>query len=86
MPTAELEILPLTPDRWDDVAALFGEGGDPKTCWCMYWRVRGKDWSLGDPRSAFWSRNGVRPSHAGWAQMTACTRSRARSLARTRPT
>lgn len=49
---AELEIVPLTPDRWDDVAALFGEGGDPKTCWCMYWRVRGKDWSLGDPRSS----------------------------------
>jgi GNAT superfamily N-acetyltransferase len=40
------EILPLTPDRWDDVAALFGEGGDPKTCWCMYWRLRSKDWSF----------------------------------------
>jgi GNAT superfamily N-acetyltransferase len=49
---AELEIQPLTPDRWDDVAALFGEGGDPKTCWCMYWRLRGKDWSLGSPRSS----------------------------------
>lgn len=49
---AELEILPLTPDRWDDVAALFGEGGDPKSCWCMYWRLRGKDWSLGSPRSS----------------------------------
>ncbi len=41
-----LEIVPLTPDRWDDVAALFGEGGDPKTCWCMYWRLRSKDWSF----------------------------------------
>jgi GNAT superfamily N-acetyltransferase len=48
----QLEILPLTPDRWDDVAALFGEGGDPKSCWCMYWRLRGKDWSLGTPRSS----------------------------------
>jgi GNAT superfamily N-acetyltransferase len=47
-----LDIVPLTPDRWDDVAALFGEGGDPKSCWCMYWRLRGKDWSLGDPRSS----------------------------------
>jgi GNAT superfamily N-acetyltransferase len=48
----ELEIVPLTLDRWDDVAALFGEGGDPKSCWCMYWRLRGKDWSLGNPRSS----------------------------------
>jgi GNAT superfamily N-acetyltransferase len=43
---ASLEIVPLTPDRWDDVAALFSEGGDPKTCWCMYWRIRSKDWSF----------------------------------------
>ncbi len=41
-----MEIHPLTPDRWPDVAALFGEGGDPKTCWCMFWRVRSKDWSF----------------------------------------
>ena len=41
-----MQIVPLTPDRWDDVAALFGEGGDPKTCWCMYWRLRSKDWSF----------------------------------------
>jgi GNAT superfamily N-acetyltransferase len=47
-----LDIVPLTPDRWDDVAALFGEGGDPRSCWCMYWRLRGKDWSLGDARSS----------------------------------
>lgn len=41
-----LEIVPLAPDRWDDVAALFGEGGDPKTCSCMFWRLRSKDWSF----------------------------------------
>lgn len=44
--TDDLEIVPLTPDRWSDVAALFGEGGDPKTCWCMWWRLRSKDWSF----------------------------------------
>jgi GNAT superfamily N-acetyltransferase len=43
----DVEIVPLTPDRWDDVAGLFGDGGDPKTCWCMFWRVRSKDWSFG---------------------------------------
>lgn len=41
-----VDIVPLTPERWDDVAALFGEGGDPKTCWCMFWRLRSKDWSF----------------------------------------
>jgi len=34
---ASVEIVPLTPDRWPDVAALFDEGGDPKSCSCMYW-------------------------------------------------
>ncbi len=43
---ATVQIVPLSPDRWDDVAALFGEGGDPKTCWCMFWRLRSKDWSF----------------------------------------
>jgi GNAT superfamily N-acetyltransferase len=47
-----LEIVPLTPDRWDDVAALFGEGGDPRTCWCMFWRVRSKDWSFANAAEA----------------------------------
>jgi GNAT superfamily N-acetyltransferase len=47
-----VEIVPLTPDRWDDVAALFGEGGDPKTCWCMYWRLRSKDWSFANADEA----------------------------------
>ena len=52
-----VEIVPLTPDRWDDVAALFSEGGDPKTCWCMFWRVRSKDWSF---TNAAESRDGFR--------------------------
>ena len=41
-----VQIVPLSPDRWNDVAVLFGEGGDPKTCWCMFWRLRSKDWSF----------------------------------------
>jgi GNAT superfamily N-acetyltransferase len=50
--TTRLEIVPLTPERWDDVAALFGAGGDPKNCWCMYWRVRSKNWSFANPAEA----------------------------------
>jgi len=30
----QLTILPLTPDRFADVAALFEDGGDAKWCWC----------------------------------------------------
>lgn len=29
---------PLTPERWDDFSALFGERGACGGCWCMYWR------------------------------------------------
>jgi GNAT superfamily N-acetyltransferase len=47
-----LAIVPLTPDRWPDVATLFGESGDPKTCWCMYWRLRSKDWSFANASEA----------------------------------
>ncbi len=38
-----LEILPLTPERLPDLAALFGQGGDPKLCWCSWYRVRNVD-------------------------------------------
>ena len=40
-----LDIRPLTPDRIPDLATLFDQGGDPKWCWCTYFRVRGRDWS-----------------------------------------
>jgi GNAT superfamily N-acetyltransferase len=38
-----LEVHPLTPGRWDDLAVLFDRPGDARGCWCMYWRVRGRD-------------------------------------------
>ncbi len=37
---AGMEILPLEPKRLPDLAALFEEGGDPKWCWCTFWRHR----------------------------------------------
>ena len=45
-----VRIVPLTPQYWDAVAGLFGEGGDPKTCWCMFWRLRSKDGSFANAR------------------------------------
>jgi GNAT superfamily N-acetyltransferase len=40
-----LEIQPLTPERLPDLAALFDQGGDPKYCWCAWYRVRGMDFA-----------------------------------------
>jgi GNAT superfamily N-acetyltransferase len=53
---AELEIHPLTPDRWDDLVTVFDRPGDAKGCWCMFYRVRARDfdrlWGQG-ARAAF---------------------------------
>src|SRR5258706_16105251 len=49
---SSIEIVPLTPARWPDVTALFDEGGDPRTCSCMFWRVRSKDWSFANATEA----------------------------------
>jgi GNAT superfamily N-acetyltransferase len=46
MPTmGELEFHPLTRDRLPDLANLFGQGGDPKWCWCSFFRVRNADFA-----------------------------------------
>ena len=44
---ADLQILPLTPERLPDLAGLFGQGGDPKWCWCSFYRVRSVDFRTG---------------------------------------
>jgi ribosomal protein S18 acetylase RimI-like enzyme len=46
---SDLEIVPLTAARLDDLASLFDQGGDPKWCWCAYYRVRGRTWSNSTP-------------------------------------
>ena len=45
--TSALDIRPLTPERLLDLASLFEQGGDPKWCWCAYFRIRGFDFSKG---------------------------------------
>jgi GNAT superfamily N-acetyltransferase len=32
-------VAPLTPERWEDLAGLFGERGACGGCWCMAWRL-----------------------------------------------
>lgn len=44
-----LQIHPLTPERLPDLAALFGQGGDPKWCWCASFRVRSLDFTKANP-------------------------------------
>jgi GNAT superfamily N-acetyltransferase len=39
-----LAIGPLTPDRWPDLEALFGRQGAYSGCWCMWWRLAGRDY------------------------------------------
>jgi ribosomal protein S18 acetylase RimI-like enzyme len=36
-------VRPLTTETWGALAELFREGGDPRWCWCQYWRLRSKD-------------------------------------------
>jgi GNAT superfamily N-acetyltransferase len=38
-----LSFHPLTPDRWDDFVALFGEHGAYGGCWCMWWRLKRRE-------------------------------------------
>jgi GNAT superfamily N-acetyltransferase len=37
---AELTIVPLTPERLDDLATIFDQPGDPKWCWCASFRIQ----------------------------------------------
>jgi GNAT superfamily N-acetyltransferase len=36
-----LTIVEASADRWDDLAELLGERGDPARCWCQYYRGDG---------------------------------------------
>lgn len=44
-PRPDIRIEPLTESNWAALAALFGEGGDPRWCWCQFWRLRSKDFA-----------------------------------------
>lgn len=44
-----VDIRPLTQERLPDLATLFEQGGDPRWCWCSYFRVRGRDWTNATP-------------------------------------
>lgn len=47
MVSSSLTFHPLTPDRWPDLEALFAERGDPRECWCMWWRLTRAEFDRG---------------------------------------
>ncbi len=44
---AMTEIVPVTPDRWRQLAAFFGPSGAYSNCWCTYFRQSGKQYESG---------------------------------------
>jgi GNAT superfamily N-acetyltransferase len=47
----DLSFHPLTQKLWRDFEMLFGAHGACGGCWCMYWKLRGKEFNeiIGDP-------------------------------------
>jgi GNAT superfamily N-acetyltransferase len=45
----DLTIVPLTAERLPDLATLFDQGGDPKWCWCAWYRVANRNWTNATP-------------------------------------
>jgi GNAT superfamily N-acetyltransferase len=42
---ADLSVVPLTPERWDDLVDLFGPRGADAGCWCMFYRLSSREWN-----------------------------------------
>ena len=40
-----MDIEPITSATWPALAELFAACGDPKWCWCQFWRKPGSNWS-----------------------------------------
>jgi len=43
-PPKPVEFMPVSPERWSDFEALFGECGAYEGCWCMWWRTTRREW------------------------------------------
>ena len=46
-----MEIAPASTATWDALADLFARrgGGDARFCWCLWWRIRAKDFATSSP-------------------------------------
>jgi GNAT superfamily N-acetyltransferase len=45
-----LRIIPAGEAPFADVEAVFGTRGDPATCWCQWYKLRGAEFRAADPR------------------------------------
>ncbi len=43
--TDNLAIVPASLAVWPLIVDLFAAGGDPRWCWCQYWRKPGSNWT-----------------------------------------
>src|SRR4030065_400680 len=41
---SKFNFYPVTKENWKDFEKLFGEKGACAGCWCMYWRLRRKEY------------------------------------------
>ena len=41
---SKFNFYPVTEENWKDLEKLFGEKGACAGCWCMYWRLRRKEY------------------------------------------
>lgn len=60
------EIHPVTRERWRDLERLFGPRGAYFNCWCMFWRLRRRDFRALAPEKRkaglrTWVRSGAEP-------------------------
>src|SRR5438067_11582061 len=67
------EIRPVTPKRWRDLERLFGPKGAYSNCWCMFWRLRRRDFhamAADERRRALraWVRSGAEPGLLAYRQ------------------
>lgn len=46
-----LAFHPVTPDRWEDFAKLFGPRGACSGCWCMHFKLSAKEFQAGKGES-----------------------------------
>lgn len=44
-----MRIVPVTPERWDDLEKLFGPRGAYSHCWCLWPRVSSKEFDAASP-------------------------------------
>ncbi|HZS70125.1 MAG TPA: GNAT family N-acetyltransferase [Burkholderiales bacterium] len=64
--TPNSRIYPVTPERWRDLERLFGPKGAYYNCWCMFWRLRRRDFRALSPEKRkaalrAWVRSGAEP-------------------------